>query len=87
MVGEEIGDIMEDALEPGVDGGRQDTAGDGGGCRHYLLDGVRTLLFWREVGTCILFDRGVHVHPNVQGQGDVLFLPVWARKAGQKLAG
>ena len=46
-----IGDIMEDALEPGVDGGRQDTAGDGGVCRHYLLDGVRTLLFWREVGT------------------------------------
>ena len=80
---------MEDALEPGVDGGRQDTAGDGGVCRHYLLDGVRTFLSWGEVGTSILFDRGVHgyVHPNVQGGGDVLFLPVWARKAGQKLAG
>ena len=38
-----------------------------------------------------MVDRGVHVHgyvhPNVQGGGDVLFLPVWARKAEQKLAG
>ena len=46
---------MEDALEPGVDGGRQGTAGDGGGGRYVLLDRVRTFLSWGEVGTCILF--------------------------------